>query len=198
MNNKSDQIYQRGIIGFDLRRINNSQILSIDDKNTMVATIDSYHWSVGFPESWEKYQHELGLFSYPFDAFVNRYKIDDFAFNHDVFEVAFDLPIETLKNLMLYYDVQAISIGLIRHNKEWLFLGFDVVDPISSMSGLNTKFKEPLGSKLREQTFLKNRNRFNLFDDSNLAFDAAIFFNNLVPQHAPFVPCGIWIKKKHT
>lgn len=193
-----DKEYPRGLFGFDLRLVDDLQIFSKDSTNLMTASLSPYVWQTAFPESWECYQHELGLFSEYLDVFVNRHQINNFVLDNNVVEVAFDIPVEILKNLILYYEVQAISLELICSSDDWLFLGFDVVDPTTLMSGLNTKFKELLASQLSEKEFIKQLNRFRLFGKVDAAISTSLFLNDLVPEHSPFVPCGVWVKIDRT
>ncbi|MHB8847538.1 MAG: hypothetical protein ACYC43_03760, partial [Burkholderiales bacterium] len=40
-------------------------------------------------------------------------------------------------------------------------------------------------------------NKNGLVDNETNAIKAAIFFDSLVKEHAPFAPCGVWVNRKN-
>lgn len=192
--------YDKCIIGFDLRipldicseKIESKIIQSNDPLSSnrkCVATIDNEIWPEKINEHLTAYQHGLNLLDRPFE------KIEGFEFQMDLVHVAFDLPIKLAKTLVSTFGVDIYSIEIIK-NKNWKFFGYDIIDARTQCSGMYSfdwSGKEFVD--ILNQLSLK-LNDYGLVDDESCAIKSAIHFDSIIKEHAPFSPCGIWVRKE--
>jgi len=108
--------------------------------------------------------------------------------------VAFDLPTEFVTQLSngSVSNPQPLPQSGINHG--WQFIGFDVVDARTQTSAFHgLELNEPALNDVKE----KHSYQFNshgLIDEWDDALKASKTFDKLIPEHAPFSPCGIWLK----
>lgn len=174
--------FDRILVGFDLRRRSSL--------NKLFMT--SYDDSVRYEDLNEEHQDQLsGLNLYTSDPSM----IPSMTMPLDAVIVAFDLP----TNFVRYLSVGEVSnpqnLPSENIDEGWQFVGFDVVDAITQTSGLYGVDWPSSGlSDLLMKLKLK-LNENGLLDDADAALKAAIFFDGLIGEHAPFAPCGVWLKK---
>jgi len=176
-------VFERTMVGFDLRKsssLNNLFMTSYDD-------------SVRYEEINEKYRTQMsGLNLFQSDPS----KIPSLTTPVDARIIAFDLPTELVAYLSLGNVANPRPLPLENVDRGWEFMGFDVVDAITQTSAFYGFDRSP--SNLKEIA-KKAKLRFNghgLIEDGETAVRAATFFDGLVREHAPFSPCGVWLKKQ--
>lgn len=176
--------YVKCLVGFDLRRgaTLNKVFLTSDDEN------------VCYEEMWEKYndiRYSLNLFS------TLPQKINRFLMPEDAEIIAFDLPLSLVEDINdKNFSASTLSIELVYGKSNWKFLGYDVVDAIrqySAFYGFDWG-KEELNNILKSESIQLNKN--GIISDQESAIKSSIFFDKLIPEHAPFAPCGVWLKIK--
>ena len=174
--------FERTVVGFDLRKG--------DSLNSLFMT--SYDELVRYEELNEQHQNELtglNLFN------IDPSKIPSLTIPIDGRVVAFDLPTK----FVIYLSNGSVSnpqpLPAAWSSKSWEFMGFDVVDAITQTSALHG-FDWSLSNlkKITEKLKLQF-NSHGLIEDEDAALGAARFFDDFVEKHAPFAPCGIWLKK---
>lgn len=175
--------FDRTVVGFDLRKG--------DSLNSLFMT--SYDASVRYEELNEQHQNALtGLNLFHIDPS----KIPFLTIPTNGRVIAFDLPTE----FVIYLSNGNVSnpqpLPLAWSDKDWQFMGFDIVDAITQTSALHG-FDWPISDlrKVAEKLRLQF-NSHGLIIDENAAIKVAKFFDDLFEEHAPFAPCGIWLKSE--
>jgi hypothetical protein len=173
-------LFERTVVGFDLRKssaLNNLFMTSYDD-------------SVRYEEINEKFQAQqsgINLF------YIDPSAIPSLTIPVDARIIAFDLPAEFVTYLSSRNVSNPQPLPIINIDNGWEFMGFDVVDAMTQTSvfhGFNLSIS-------LEEVMEKYSLRFNnhgLIDDMEVALRVAKFFDGLIPEHTPFVPCGVWLK----
>jgi hypothetical protein len=174
--------FDRTVVGFDLRRCSSLSRLFIT----------SYDESVRYEEIIEKYEDKL-LGMHFFN--VDPSKISSLVIPSDGRIVAFDLPVSLVDYLLNCNIVSPQPLSIELNIDEWKFMGFDIVDAYfqySAFHGFN--WATSTAGELEEK-FNFPLNDVELIANDRVALRAAEFFDGLIEQHAPFAPCGIWLKK---
>lgn len=173
--------FERTIVGFDLRKkssLNNLFMTSGGDSGQ-------------YEEILEKYQDQTnGLNLFPFDPS----DIPSFTIPPDARVVAFDLPTEFVTYLSKGNVSNPQPLPQATVDKSWEFMGFDIVDAYTQISAFYGFDRSP--SDLREISE-KAEFQFNghgLIDSVEASIKAAAFFDAMAVEHAPFSPCGVWLK----
>lgn len=195
--------YPKCIVGFDLRsspkvfeEISKASAFqssgNLGGGKKFIATIDNQVWPEQINSRWAVYQHGLNLFDRPLE------KVDGLEFPINSMPVAFDLPITLASTLVSTFGVVLLPIELVSENKDWEFIGYDIVDARTQCSGIYSFdwSETELADILNRLSLPLNKN--GLVDDELLAINAAIAFDIVVKEHAPFAPCGVWIKNSAT
>jgi hypothetical protein len=176
--------FERTLVGFDLRK----------SSSTDNFYMTSYDESLRYEEINEKYQTwQSGLNIYSLDPS----DIPSLKVPVDARIIAFDLPTQFVTylingNVSNPQPLPLLNISNI--SNDWKFMGFDVVDAITQTSAfhgfdLTTFYLSELMNK-----HLLSFNGQGLIDDEEGALRVASYFDNLIPEHAPFMPCGVWLK----
>lgn len=178
----SKNLSKRKIVGFDLRRqssLNRLYLTSYDD-------------SVRYEDINEKYQEQqsgINLF------FIDPTDIHSLILPDDARVIAFDLPVQRVVKLINGSVSTPEPLPTVNVDIGWDFMGFDIVDALTQTSVFHGF---DITSAHLNEIIEKNSLRFNsheLIDEEDAAIAATGFCNNLMPEHAPFSPCGIWLKQ---
>lgn len=176
-------LFERTIVGFDLRK--NSSL------NNLFMT--SYDETVRYEEINEKYRNQqsgLNLFN------IDPSHIPLFTVPVDARIVAFDLPVEFVNFLSSGNVSNPLPLPFIDINHGWKFMGFDVVDANTQTSAFHgfDKATTYVIEAMKKCSFIFNDH--GLIDDTEAAARASIFFDSLIPEHTPFLPCGVWLRNE--
>lgn len=109
--------------------------------------------------------------------------------------IAFDLPVACLAKLSAGNVSAPAPLSMEVLDPGWEFIGFDIVDPYTQTSALGG-FGEGARRIVAGEVPLAV-NGFGLVDDFAQASQAAVQCDALLPEHAPFVPAGVWLKGRH-
>jgi hypothetical protein len=175
---------KRTVIGFDIRKsssLNNLFMTSYDDD---VRYEDIY-------DSFRKYQSGINLF------FADPASIASLKMPADALIIAFDLPTELVDRLSAGNVSNPQPLPDINIHDGWGFVGFDVVDPLTQTSafhGFDLPFS--LDQLIKEYSLVFNE--YGLLTDITIALKVTQIYDNLIPEHAPFSPCGIWLKQTNS
>lgn len=173
---------ERTIIGFDIRKSSSL--------NNLFMT--SYDEDVRFEDIYEKFQEYLsGLNLF----FVDPSSIKTLEIPMGARIIAFDLPSDVVAYLESGNVSNPKPLPKINTHREWDFVGFDVVDPITQTSAFHG-FDFPFSMEKLVEPYSVAFNNYGLLENGECAAKVAKFFNNLIPEHAPFSPCGIWLKQE--
>ncbi|GHT96241.1 hypothetical protein AGMMS49545_20720 [Betaproteobacteria bacterium] len=186
-NNKYRQMFQvpkhsfeRTIVGFDLRKsssLNNLFMTSYDDSVRYEA----------LNESFQDQQSGLNLF------YIDPSAIPSLTLPVDARIIAFDLPSEFVAYLSCRNVSNPQPLPTVDINNGWAFMGFDVVDAITQTSAFHGFDLTTSLSEIIKKCSLRF-NGHGLLDDREATVRSAEFFDDLIPEHAPFMPCGVWLK----
>jgi len=174
---------ERTIVGFDLRKsplLNNLFICSHDD-------------SVRYEELIEKFQDKqsgINLF------YIDPSDISSLTVPVDARIIAFDLPTQFVTYLSNGQVSNPQPLPNIRIDNGWRFMGFDVGDVITQISAFYGIDLTDSDLKAMTEKCALCFNAHGLIDDWETASRIAIFLDRLIPEHAPFMPCGVWLKNK--
>jgi hypothetical protein len=176
-------LFERTIVGFDLRK--NSSL------NSLFMT--SYDQSVRYEEINEQFQDQqsgLNLF------YIDPADIPSLEVPGDARIIAFDLPTEVVTYLSNGNVSNPQPLPRVNMGKGWKFMGFDVVDARTQTSAFHGfDLAISLSDVMKKYSF-----RFNshgLIDDEEVAVKVAKYFDELISEHAPFMPCGVWLKQEN-
>lgn len=170
----------RVIVGFDLRK--NS---SLDN-----LFMTSYDALVRYEEVNEKFQEQqsgLNLF------YIDPSGIPSLVMPSDARIIAFDLPTEFVTSLSNRNVSNPQPLPVANIGKDWEFMGFDVVDARTQTSAFHG-FDLTISLEGILEKYSLRLNSHGLIDEMVGAVNVAKFFDELVPEHAPFTPCGVWLK----
>jgi hypothetical protein len=176
-----EKVTKRIVVGFDLRKessLNNLYMTSYDEH-------------VRYEDIYDELQdciNGLNLF------FVEPSTINQLGMPGDARVIAFDLPDELVQCLLHGNVSPPYPLPKIDLKNEWDFIGFDVVDPITQTSAFHGFTPSIPVERLIGDAEL-SFNSHGLLDDIEVALKVAIFCSENIPEHAPFSPCGIWLKK---
>lgn len=181
--------YERAIIGWDQRMappfmsVTRSEIPFLGDWFDFKIPTLSIEKTV-WPSIIEK---NIKKFNNGFD-FLDSFEIKNVPnFDRlDAWIIQFELPLQYVENFEQFFTDKN------NNNNKFTFLGYDVVDNDIAYSS----FYSFDWTKKQMKTVLEilkiRLNKYGLVSDEKSAIDAAIFFSNDIPEHSPFVPCGIW------
>jgi len=167
--------FSRAIVGFDFRR----------KESLPRVFLTSYNEKIRYEDLMEKHEAELS----PINMFaVDPSTIKSINLPPDGCIVAFDMPTDYLNNISEGNVSNPPSFPISQLDASWRFLGYDIVDPRTQSSALNDfnilEFPESLSAL----------NEFGLINSPDIALKGAAYFDIKIPEHKPFVPCGVWLK----
>jgi len=189
--------YERCVIGLDLR-ISDRKYETMDAPHSLLfhkknithlpATLDNLIWTrPSWIEEKDGFLNGLNLFDYTtFERLIDRPTLGYVI-------VAFDLPRGLVDKIQSTFQPDNRPIeDLIKNN--WIFLGYDVIDVYTQSSGLYSfNWSDLEFSSLIERT-PSGLNKQGLIDDVLAAIKASIYLDSFIEGHAPFAPCGVWVK----
>jgi hypothetical protein len=106
--------------------------------------------------------------------------------------VAFDFPSGLIESVATTFGLNALTEAEI--TSSWKFLGYDIVD-IRTQSSAMYSFDWTRDEWIAICESVKFAfNRFGLVQEEALAISQATEFDEKVREHAPFAPCGVWIR----
>lgn len=192
------QNYSRKVIGFDLRDISidfesfqHKDVVAIDLANELPATIDNQVWA----EYGNK--HEI-------DAQCNGFnlldqidaEVEELAAQKLSLLVAFDIPNELAELLEATFGLEPLSLDLLSEDHGWHFLGFDVVDIRTQCSAFYSfSWSQKEWRNIVQETALKI-NSCGIIPSEAEALNISLYFDKIIPEHAPFSPCGVWVYRR--
>ena len=170
----------RTLVGFDIRKSSSSNNLFMTSYDDIVRYEDIY-------ERFQDYQTGLNLF------FVDPLSIPTLQIPQGAIIVAFDLPTDLVVQLSNGNVSNPQPLPKVNIQNGWEFAGFDVVDPMTQTSafhGFDLTFT--LEQLIKKYSIVFNGHR--LLYDMESAQKVADIFDALIPEHAPFSSCGIWLR----
>ncbi len=179
-----DYMAGRILVGFDIRK---SSSLS----NLFMTSYDDIVRYEGIYEKFQDYQSGLNLF------FVDPLSIPSLQIPQGSLIIAFDLPTDLVVRLSNGNVSNPQPLPKANIQNGWDFVGFDVVDPMTQTSVFHEfDLSFPIEILLKKYSITFNRHR--LLYDIESAQTMVDVFDTLIPEHAPFSPCGIWLKKRES
>ncbi len=175
--------YPRYIVGFDFR-------IGKQDQDIFPATIDNQVWPRQPIDHASLDENGFNLFDGPIKKITTgRPQINSVL-------VAFDLPVIFVDALAATFGIVPLPVNLLSA-RAWIFLGFDIIDARTQSSGIYSFdwAEEEFTFIIKKLSLQLNKN--GLVDNETNAIKAAIFFDSLVKEHAPFAPCGVWVNRKN-
>lgn len=139
-------------------------------------------------EELQNYQNGLNLF------FVDPSEIKPYEIPADVRIIAFDLPSDVVQCLLEGNVSNPQPLPKTDLQNGWDFVGFDVVDPITQTSAFHG-FTPPIPVERLTEHGEISFNSYGLVKDFESALKIAKCCSECIPEHAPFSPCGIWLKQ---
>ncbi|MCI5209352.1 MAG: hypothetical protein D3910_11285 [Candidatus Electrothrix sp. ATG2] len=192
------QNYAREVIGFDLRDISiefgtfhNKDLIAIELKNKLPATIDN--------QIWPKYENK-----YEFDAQFNGFnlldqvdaEVEELVAQHGMLLVAFDIPTELAKSLKATFGLIPHPLDSLPDEHGWRMLGFDIVDIRTQSSAFYSfSWTQVELRSIFQETALKI-NSYGIISSESEALKLSLYFDKIIPEHAPFFPCGVWVRQE--
>lgn len=173
--------FRRVVVGFDLRKNDTLQRIFLT----------SYNENVRYEEFLEMHDNYLSAMNI-FACDPSGIPFVDMPENARI--IAFDLPVDYVNKLVQGGVSVPVLTPIDIVEKSWQFLGFDVVDPITQSSGLDETLFVNDSSNDRENREALVLNENGLVDKSDVALKLAAAFDLKIPEHMPFVPCGVWLK----
>lgn len=174
--------FERALVGFDLRKA----------ESVAQLFLTSYDEGVRFEdlmETSERFLSAINLFQ------TDPTDIPAIKLPSNARILAFDLPVEYLIHQARGNVSSCPRIDMEVLHDDWKFIGFDVVDPLTQSSAFSQLAMSPCDSRSVIFPTGFSRNSYGVVDDEDAALKVAVLFDALIPEHAPFVPCGIWLKK---
>jgi hypothetical protein len=173
---------QRSIIGFDLRNMQMSGSLYMT----------SFDEATRFEDFNEKYQdHQAGLNLFIEDP--SKWAGDLLPAKATV--IAYDLPAALVEALQSNVVSVPPLLSGADSLQRWDFKGFDVVDVFTQSSALWGFGLSKKSLELQLRKCSTRQNGSGLISNWDAAIRAAMSFDRKFEEHAPFVPCGVWVKE---
>ena len=189
--------YERCVIGFDWRISDrkyetmdapHSWLFHIKNRTKLPATMDNLIWT---RPSWAEEEDHLlnGLNLFDYSTFQRLIDQPTSGF----IMTAFDLPCGLVDKIKSTFQPDNTPIEDVRKNN-WSFLGYDVVDTYTQSSGLYSfNWREQEFSNIMSHA-PSGLNKQGLIDDVLAAIKVSIYLDSFIEGHAPFAPCGVWVK----
>jgi hypothetical protein len=175
-----EQLCGRTVVGYDLRR----------PESLPGVHMTSYDERARYETIYDLYESQLsGLNLFTGDPS----EIPSFLLPERARVIAFDLP-------TLYVEAMAkgnVSVPpMLPWFAEldiWKFLGFDIVDTQTQSSALYLYLSKNAYAGAGD---IISTNEHNLAGNIELAEKCSKKFDTKYPEHAPWVPCGVWLKEQ--
>lgn len=181
IDNKFDEKnISRTIVGYDLRRKPINRIF--------MSTYDEERRYEELQEKYEKYFYAMNLF------FEDPSLIETITLPEDCAIVAFDLPDFFLEDFSYGKVSIANTAQISSFSLDWDFIGFDVVDPYTQTSVFDSY---AFGISCEEWVGYRDSFRnttYGLISDIEQALILSIRADDVIYEHAPFIPSGVWLK----
>jgi len=171
----------RTVVGFDIRK-------SSSLKNLFLTSYDDDVRYENIYERYREYQSGLNLF------YIDPSTISSLIIPLGARIIAFDLPTDSVERLLSGNVSRPQRLPEINIHDGWDFVGFDVVDPMTQTSAFHG-FRLPFSKEILIEDNSLSLNNYGLIGDFRSAMKMAQLFDNLIPEHAPFTPCGVWLKR---
>jgi len=170
---------KRIVVGFDIRKSSSlaNVYMTSYDENTRYE--DIY-------EELRTYQNGLNLF------YVDPSDLIPPEVAADARIVAFDLPEDVVQSLLSGNVSTPKPLPKADLKNGWGFIGFDVVDPITQTSAFHG-FTPSIPVVLID--CIVSFNDYGLLEDFETALKVANYYSDHISEHAPFSPCGVWLKQ---
>lgn len=112
-------------------------------------------------------------------------------------QVAFDLAVDSYQELKATFGsgwerLDGTTRDLV--DGSWVFMGFDVIDPRTGMSGLHSFPLCVRDRGILDVTATPSMNPVGLIGSFRGAEATASCLDALIPEHAPFCPTGLWVE----
>lgn len=164
------QGYKRSIVGFDVRVADRMLASSMD------PCVWPQHESMEFFDV-SRYSNGLNL-AVTFEA------LSGFSGFNGAVLVGFDIPKSLALMIERTFGLRSSDINIFS-SSDWKFLGYDVVDIRTQLSaiwwgGVNIRSGET--------------NEYGLVNGQDEAIKISISADRIFVEHAPFCPCGVWMK----
>jgi hypothetical protein len=186
-----DRLSDRRILGFDIRQgiaVQSRRPLRNQIEPTVLCqlTLDPEIWPSLLTDDSEIQRNGFNLY---FDS--------DLPTNHqdDGVKVAFDVSAECAENLVstFGYGTSPPRSSSSLAEEGWLLLGFDVADPRTQQSGL-CSFDLSAVQLEQVRRLLPGLGVLGITGRTDQAAKLESVLNQVIPDHAPFYTCGVWIK----
>ena len=188
--------YRRALVGFDLRvpsipvlqplKIRNPSGLEITSKT---MTLDPELWGLADGATYDADRNGVNLIDQPSeDLFDGKAPLGAVL-------VAFDIPHSLFAELARTFGFRDLHQDGLPH-KPWKFLGFDVADIRTQSSALYSfDLTEAEQGELRKSVPFP-LNEHGLLNRDSDAIAMCVKSDVVIPGHAPFAPCGVWMAAK--
>jgi len=176
-------VNDRVIVGFDIRKQN-----SLDR-----IFMTSYDESVRYEDFNEEHFNDtsaINLFN------VDPSEMKSLSTPDNARVISFDLP-TPFAEFLIEIGISSpheMLVPITSLTGKWIFCGFDIVDAFTQTSGFH-------GFNLADgelEYIIKSVdtcfNRYGLIDDFKMALNICGIFDDIISEHYPFMPCGIWLK----
>jgi hypothetical protein len=187
--------FARSIVGFDVRdkpsiqrdRAKIQYLGSWYDRPSMRLTIDPVVWPTRVDYTPDIDHNGLDLLDDPALDF-RRYGLCD-----ETTIVGFDVPDEWARQLVELSGVRIAPLESVLENKDFRFCGFDVADIRGRTSAFYSFDWETREMEGRLKKLSVKLNEWGLLDGDAEAIRASNAFDDEIPEHSPFCPCGVWV-----
>lgn len=192
----------RKVLGFDVRAslskliddMQHGPVSSGLNESLCRLTIDGELWPSLVQRDEEHDEPQLNGYNLFSELSVNV--LAKIAQEEQALRAAFDIAASAYASLQGTFGAGwnrsgATSKDLLE--QRWVLLGFDVVDPRTQLSGLHSFDFSPVERAQVEVTARPAANVFGLLGTLCSAEASAFVLNNIVPDHAPFFACGVWV-----
>ncbi|MES2740073.1 MAG: hypothetical protein V4754_03875 [Pseudomonadota bacterium] len=180
-NSLKGSLFERVIVGFDVRKNTSLNNLSMTSWNESIRYESLY-------ENCEAKLSGMNLFS------TDPIYLSSISFPKNSAIIAFDLPSPYVNFLSSGSVSIPDSLSLQDLSERWELVGFDIVDAITQTSALHGFERSASESDQVNKKLNFSLNKHGLVPDIDVAVKGAIFFELLIAEHAPFSPCGVWLK----
>lgn len=170
----------RCIVGFDFREWNQNE-------QPPVTSLDPQVWKRIKPSKPPFDENGLNLYEISTNDLVSIQTEGNERL------VAFDLPVLVVEEISSTFGVNCLPIETVADTSRWSFLGFDVVDARTQCSAFYSFDWTEMELADFFRRFACRQTPHGLVADLGDAVAASDAFDDIVPEHAPFAPCGVWV-----
>ncbi|MDE2422389.1 MAG: hypothetical protein KGO49_14560 [Gammaproteobacteria bacterium] len=173
--------YDRLVSGFDIKKVQRGS-----DNNYHISA-DADYLPSEINEDIKDWLSLNDLFALSLNGLGNEIRI-----------LAFDLPKDLVGLLKPLFFFEEIDMSFLNPNEKmtWDFLGFDVLAVDTLFSGLYMSLYPDQQDFIFKSGLNEQRNQYGLISDESQAIIWAQRFSEMIPEHSPFAPCGIWMNSQ--